>query len=308
LIAPGTTAGASADAAFRAETRQLVDRPLSDALLQDAGRGQVRFNGLLADEVRAADTPAERSGALRVLRQYRTFVDVDATVRARASTPAGRPDAIAIALGTNQGQLTFAFEDVDWYLGVLIRDLQDQFDSDLQLAVTVQAGRLARHGGSGGHPVGPPACVPAAERRQGRPGPGRRGPCVLPRADERRAGAGRPARDRLAGPGRRRQGRGRAAVRPPRRAARGHRPARGAVHPPARGVRRAGGRRERPLRGGRAARGAGVRRRLSAPGGAGRRQRPEPLPGPAGGRGRAPLRAGRAALARAAARRRRLAP
>jgi hypothetical protein len=133
LIGAGTPAGTAADQAFQRETRRLVDRPLTDELLRDASAGRVGFEGLLADELRAADTAAERSGTLRVLRLYRTFLDVDAAVRARAAQ-GDRAGAILLALGTDQGQLIFAFADVDWHLGLVVQDLQDQFDTTMRLA------------------------------------------------------------------------------------------------------------------------------------------------------------------------------
>ena len=48
--------------------------------------------------------------------------------------------AIAQALGTDQGQLTFAFADVDWYLGLAIQRLQGQFDDGMTYAEEVLAG------------------------------------------------------------------------------------------------------------------------------------------------------------------------
>ncbi len=136
LIAREPAARATADAAFRAQTRQLVDRPLTDELVRDARRGVVRFNGRLADELRAARSGEERDGAVHVLDLYRRFMDVDGAVRARAA--AGSPaEAIALTLGTNQGQLTFAFADVDWYLGVAIQRLRGQFDDSMTFAERV---------------------------------------------------------------------------------------------------------------------------------------------------------------------------
>jgi hypothetical protein len=138
--AQGARTGADlADAAFQAETRQLVDRPLTDGLLQDAQRGQVRFGGMLADELKASTTDEERAAALRVLGLYRKFMDVDAQVRTRA-TSGKATDAITLALGTDQGQLVFAFADVDWYLGLVIQRLQGQFDSTITSAEQVIGG------------------------------------------------------------------------------------------------------------------------------------------------------------------------
>jgi hypothetical protein len=125
-----------AEQAFQARTRQLVDQPLTDALMQDAQHGQVRFGGLLADELKASTTDEERAGAMRVLTLYRKFMDVDAAVRARA-TAGKATDAITLALGTDQNQLVFAFADVDWYLGLVIQRLQGQFDSAVTSAERV---------------------------------------------------------------------------------------------------------------------------------------------------------------------------
>lgn len=141
LIARDQAGKDAADREFQAETRRLVDQPLTDGLMADAERGVVRFGGLLADELRASTSDQERSDALRVLRLYRTFMDVDASVRAKA--PGALPDAIIQALGTDQGQLTFAFADVDWYLGLSIQRLQGRFDDGMTDAERVLGGTAA---------------------------------------------------------------------------------------------------------------------------------------------------------------------
>jgi hypothetical protein len=142
LIAHDQHGRDAADKEFQAETRRLVDRPLTDGLMQDAADGDVKFNGMLADELRAARPGQERSEAVRVLRLFRTFMDVDASVRARAAQGA-QVDAITQALGTDQGQLTFAFADVDWYLGLAIQRLQGQFDDGMTYAEQVLGGTAA---------------------------------------------------------------------------------------------------------------------------------------------------------------------
>jgi endonuclease/exonuclease/phosphatase (EEP) superfamily protein YafD len=147
LIGRQSSAGSSAsDAAFAAETAELADRPLTDDLVQRARQGRVAFNGLLADELRSADTPAERSAAIQVLLAYRTFLATDAMMRAR-SAEGSQAEAVTLALGTDRGQLTFAFGDLDWYLGVATQRLQDRFDATVGsaervLAVTAGLGLL----------------------------------------------------------------------------------------------------------------------------------------------------------------------
>ena len=139
LIARDPQGRDRADQAFEAATRRLVDRPLNDQIMQAASHGDVRFNGMLADELRAADVGPERTAALRVLTLYRTFMDVDAAVRAKAAQGA-EVDAITQALGTDKGQLTFAFQDVDWYLGLAIQHLQGDFDREMTYVERVLVG------------------------------------------------------------------------------------------------------------------------------------------------------------------------
>ena len=124
LIALGE--GDEFDRAFAAETHQLVDRPLTDQLVGDAVRGQVRFGGLLADEVRMASLPGEREVATRALRTYQQFLQADAAVR--AAVVAGTADgAVAIALGTNPGQLAVTFGELDEALGDAIVIEEERF-------------------------------------------------------------------------------------------------------------------------------------------------------------------------------------
>src|SRR5207237_5452771 len=90
-----------------------VGRPLTGQLLEDAQRGDVRFGGLLADELKAAGSPSERAATLQVLRSYRQFLTVDSAVRAEAA--AGRhAAALSLTLGNYGGELGLAFQSLDW--------------------------------------------------------------------------------------------------------------------------------------------------------------------------------------------------
>ncbi|MBO0686354.1 MAG: hypothetical protein J2P45_24675, partial [Candidatus Dormibacteraeota bacterium] len=53
---------------FEADSNRLVDRQLTDQLVQHAADGQVQFNGLLADQVRSAGSPGQREAAMNALR------------------------------------------------------------------------------------------------------------------------------------------------------------------------------------------------------------------------------------------------
>jgi len=155
LLIAGGPAAAAAEGAVPAGTAQLVDRPLTDDLLADAQRGRVGFGGLLADELRAAGSRQERDAAVRVLRAYRQFLDIDAAVRAQAAA-GHQTAAVTLTLGTygaalglafkslnwgprlgaqrdwSEGELGFAFEEFDWDLAQLTQMLQTQFDATME--------------------------------------------------------------------------------------------------------------------------------------------------------------------------------
>jgi len=154
IAAASTRAGATTDTAFQADTSRLVDRPLTDELLASAQRGQVRFAGMLADELQAAGSPAERTAALRVIQAYRQFLDIDAKVHTAAAA-GHQPNAVILTLGTygtqlglafksldwgprlgaqrdwSEGELGFAFEEFDWDLAQLTKLLQTEFDATM---------------------------------------------------------------------------------------------------------------------------------------------------------------------------------
>ena len=112
LIARGN--GARFDDAFKAETKGLVDRPLTDQLVDAAARGDVRFKGLLADEIQAGAFPGEREAAVKALRAYQQFLQIDTAVRDQA--PGNYDGAVALTLGQGPGQLGAAFADLDNWL------------------------------------------------------------------------------------------------------------------------------------------------------------------------------------------------
>jgi hypothetical protein len=147
-------AGAASDGAFQADASRLVNRPLTDELLTAARRGEVRFDGLLADELRSADAGAEHDAAVRVVQAYRQFVDIDSAVHAQA-VAGHQSAAVTLTLGTygaplglafksldwgprlgaqrdwSEGALGFAFEEFDWDLAQLTQLLQAEFDATM---------------------------------------------------------------------------------------------------------------------------------------------------------------------------------
>jgi hypothetical protein len=135
-------------------TAQLVDRPLTDQLLLDAQLGRVGFHGLLADELRSADTASERAAALRVVAAYRQLLDIDAAVHAQVAS-GHEATAVTLTLGSygaplglafkslhwgprlgaqrdwSEGELGFAFEQFDWDLAQLTQMVQTRFDGTM---------------------------------------------------------------------------------------------------------------------------------------------------------------------------------
>lgn len=131
LIARGN--GAAFDNAFKTETGLLVSGGLTPEAIDLATRGQVRFGGLLAAEVRSASFPGERDAAVALLGAYRRFLLADASIRARIA--AGDYDhAVALALGSSAGQLAAAFDDLQSAFDQVIAILQRHFDEAIAAA------------------------------------------------------------------------------------------------------------------------------------------------------------------------------
>jgi hypothetical protein len=153
------------DNQFRAETVQLVDRPLTNQLIQGADRGDVRFNGLLADNLRTAETAQERESAMHTLRAYQQFMQANTTAHGQAdavaqqqadaaartqratqasSSPSPSPSpkpstsptpppaatpAPASRTSTSDRSVTSAADEVDWYIGASLEMRQTRFDA-----------------------------------------------------------------------------------------------------------------------------------------------------------------------------------
>jgi hypothetical protein len=140
LIARGNSA--AFDAAFVLETKELADRPLTAAQVQEAASGRVASRGLLATEVVNADLPGEREAAVGALRAFRQFMAADAAVRARAAA-GDHNGAVAIALGSRPGDLGTAFSRLDGALAKTIAIDQQEFDAAVAEAEPSLALRVA---------------------------------------------------------------------------------------------------------------------------------------------------------------------
>jgi hypothetical protein len=150
---------------FQSETGQLVDRPLTDAMVQQAAQGDVSFGGLLASQLLSASTATERESAMHTLRAYQQFMQVStqATQQADASAKAQAADAAARARNgsrpspspspsaspsttqstaqsaaaprpVSDDALVASVDELDWYLGASLQIRQGQFDATMESA------------------------------------------------------------------------------------------------------------------------------------------------------------------------------
>jgi hypothetical protein len=130
LIARGN--GDAFDQSFQSDISLLIDRPVTDVMVDQAAIGNVEFHGLLADELNNS-SGSERASAMDVLRGFRRFMGVDATVRAR-SQQGDHDSASHLALGSQAGQLGSAFSNLDAALGRCIQSIEHQFQLNIALA------------------------------------------------------------------------------------------------------------------------------------------------------------------------------
>jgi hypothetical protein len=166
LIAVGK--GQQFDQAFQSTTVQLVDRPLTNRMVDDARNDRgVNFGGLLADELKTAEPGDELTAAKQALGAYQRYMEADAAVRAQADTSlreqaaaaaraqaqksakpttgtttpgAATQTAAAPPAPTNarpsvsDQSLVAAVDELDWYLGASMQVLEREFDSSMSSA------------------------------------------------------------------------------------------------------------------------------------------------------------------------------
>lgn len=163
LIAVGK--GQQFDQVFKSTTAQLVDRPLTNRMVDDARNGRVQFGGLLADELKTADSGDELTAARQALSAYQRYMEADAAVRAQAdaalreqaaraqtqknpkpttgptastTTPAAAaptpPPAASARPSVSDQSLVAAVDELDWYLGASMQVLERDFDASMTSA------------------------------------------------------------------------------------------------------------------------------------------------------------------------------
>jgi hypothetical protein len=105
LIAQGDRSLLQTD--FLATTDELASPAPDDDSADAALKGDVRFSGLLADELNDAKSSDDRAAARRILRGYQEFLLMDASFRTKAL--AGKyADATALAVGAAQSGAAYA--------------------------------------------------------------------------------------------------------------------------------------------------------------------------------------------------------
>ena len=117
-------------ALFLQRTALLVDTGGAslDQAVTAANRGQIQFQGYIANELNNITFPGERDAALAMLQDYAVYMGLDAQIR--SFEQAGRhQDAIALDTGTQQGQSDWAFSQFDASLGKVL-DINAQAFAD----------------------------------------------------------------------------------------------------------------------------------------------------------------------------------
>ena len=124
------------EASFMSKTRQISDPWLTDATVHslpqyvDSHR-PVPFSGYLANELNNITFVGEREAAVSAATYWAKYLAIDGQIRSleRGGDHAG---AVALDIGTNEGQSNWAFGTYDQYVSQLIDINQKEFDRSIQ--------------------------------------------------------------------------------------------------------------------------------------------------------------------------------
>jgi hypothetical protein len=121
------------DKAFSAKSAKLVQLPAGtsyEALLAEVKRNSLPagFKGYLADELRNITFAGERDAAVQSLQTFVRYIDIDAQIR-RLEKEGKHDEAVALCLGTKEGESNWAFDRFDEALGKTIDINQREFDA-----------------------------------------------------------------------------------------------------------------------------------------------------------------------------------
>jgi hypothetical protein len=121
---------------FTTKTQQISDPWLTDTIVQTLpqyvdGHQPVPFIGYLANELNNITFAGERDAALNAATYWARYLAIDGQIRG-LDRSGDHPGAVALDIGTNEGQSNWAFDTYDQYLGKLIMINQNAFDSSIQ--------------------------------------------------------------------------------------------------------------------------------------------------------------------------------
>jgi hypothetical protein len=124
------------ETSFMTKTQQISDPWLTDASVQTLPQyvdthQPVPFNGYLANELNNITFVGEREAALSAATYWAKYLAIDSQIRSldRGGDHAG---AVALDIGTNEGQSNWAFDTYDQYVAQLIDINQKAFDGSIQ--------------------------------------------------------------------------------------------------------------------------------------------------------------------------------
>jgi hypothetical protein len=124
------------ETSFMAKARQISDPLLTDPAVQASQQAldrhqPVPFKGYLANELNNITFPGEREAALSAASYWSKYVALDSQIRGleRSGDHAG---AVALDVGTDEGQSNWAFDSYDRFIAQLIDINQWEFDRSIQ--------------------------------------------------------------------------------------------------------------------------------------------------------------------------------
>ena len=132
LIALG--AGARYETSMKEKVARLAPADLTQETIDGAARGNVRFNGLFANELAAAPAgSAERQQVIEALNALRVYLEQDARIRT-FDKGGRRQEAVNLALGNGTTEAQQAFDTFTGVLSANLSRAQATFDTSIASA------------------------------------------------------------------------------------------------------------------------------------------------------------------------------
>jgi len=118
---------------FVTKVAKLADIPNAETFkrvvssLTSSGETKAGFNGLFADELNNITFKGEREAAIATLVAFGTYFEIDRQIR-QLEQSGNHDAAIALCIGSNQGQSNWAFDRFDSALDKTLEINQQAFD------------------------------------------------------------------------------------------------------------------------------------------------------------------------------------